>query len=80
MITEQMKKRRMAEDAEMIGDPSQWPDEVLHLKTQPWVHKQGTFPIFGYVDVANPLQVVLKDGGTEDFESIEKMVERWSVD
>lgn len=76
-------KRRMAEDAEMISNPTRWPLGELHLKEQPWIKTSDRR--FGTIEVEDVLRlhwrVRIKDSTeVEEFDSILDLVEVWSVD
>jgi len=79
--TEQ-NERRMKEDRDMILAPLGWPQpKVLHLKTQPWA-KDREYGITTAEDVrAQRWRVHIKDTHViEQFDTLEDMVIRWSVD
>lgn len=77
-------KRRMAQDAAFIGDPSRWPMTGLcRLKEQPWVKANGRrFGAITRLDVRNGDWLVLVDGTDdfEEFDSLDELVRVWSVD
>lgn len=86
-IDPKRKAARMAEDKAFIEDLTRWPDDVLHMKTQPWVEPQS----FGFITADAPLSVRIKtmnmssgifgiDGQVEHFHDMDSMVERWTVD
>jgi hypothetical protein len=53
----QMKRQRMAEDKEFLGNPSRWPyQSTVHLKTQSWIKPQR----FGTMDIGPPYRVIDK--------------------
>lgn len=79
----ELKARRMAEDAAKIQNMSTWPmGRLLPLKTQPWVTEANKTMRFARI-FTNALPIdVYEDGGNEPvtFDSIEELVEIWSVD
>jgi hypothetical protein len=73
------RKQRMVEDGAMILDEGRWPNDPLHVKTQPWVEGEREF---GLVHSTNKTTVINKDKRkmNEAFDSISALVEKWSVD
>lgn len=89
---EEKKQQRMKQDAEFIKNVADWPCyPVLHLKTQPWVEPRGKFGIviadnvlegsaYKILVIPKKLDNSLDRESVEAFDTVEELVQRWSVD
>jgi hypothetical protein len=74
------KTKRKEEDAKRIGNPGSWPTTRLPVKTQPWQNEDGKSMRFGHIFHYDYLIVHATDGTTTVYDTIEELVEEWSVD
>lgn len=71
--------KRRQEDAAKIKNVASWPGPRLHLKTQPW-QNEGTLSMrFGHIFPGAPL-TVHSNGKTIIYDTLEELVDMWSVD
>ncbi|WP_276122675.1 hypothetical protein [Pararhizobium qamdonense] len=74
------KTKRMKQDADRISNPSSWPVSRLPLKTQPWQNEDGKSMRFAHGYNKDYLIVHTVEGKTIVYDTIEELVEMWSVD
>jgi hypothetical protein len=83
------KAQRMAEDKAKLLAPETWPwppegdaPGLIYLKLQPWVVERPADRIGACLGSDAPLHVALlgPEKGSEDFNNVDELVERWSVD
>ncbi|OWZ90400.1 hypothetical protein B9J07_27835 [Sinorhizobium sp. LM21] len=79
-IREVYKTKRKQEDAKRIGNPGSWPVTRLPVKSQPWQNEDGKSMRFGHIFHYDFLAVHATDGTTTVYDTIEELVEMWSVD
>lgn len=90
MLTERGRTRRDAiehnnlrqreADAVCIRDVASWPASTLRLKTQPWVSKKEGQMRFAYLHCNDILEVIHEGAKPYSFETVEDLVQVWSVD